>query len=187
MRGLSGRERFLVIIAGVAVVVFALAFGVILPMAGRARTLADEEAALRRAIAEAAEMYESAPVMRAEVEEMRATAARLMYPRENVEVAVVREIDGLASELGLRLANVRPPGEPASIADCTKYTMTFKADATFAKAVRLLYELERPERRLWVEEIDIGRSREAGVELQVSVQVAAYIPAEEDEDDDVEA
>lgn len=187
MRRLSTRERFLVTFGGVALVGFALVFALILPMADRARSLARDEAALRDAIAEAAKMYEAAPAIRADVESLRAQVARLMFPRENVKVEVVREIDRLASELDLRVTNVRPPGEPESVADCVRYTMSFKAESTFAKSVRLLYELEHPERRLWVEEVDIGRGREAGVELQIDVQVAAYVPTKAGEEDDVEA
>jgi len=187
VRRLSRRERFLVMVAGVAVVGFALVFAVILPMADRARSLARDEAVLRDAIAEATKMYEAAPAIRADVEGLRAEVARLMFPRENVKVEVVREIDRLASKLGLRVTNVRPPGEPESVADCVRYTMSFKADSTFAKSVQLLYELEQPECRLWVEEVDIGRGREAGVELQINVQVAVYVPAKAGEEEDVEA
>jgi hypothetical protein len=174
-----------VTLAGVALIGFALVLAVILPMTDRARSLARDEAALREAIAEATAMYEATPAIRAEVEGLRAEVARLMYPRKDVKVEVVREIDRLASEWGLRVTNVRPPGDPGAVADCLKYTMSFKANSTFAKSVRLLYELEQPERRLWVEEVDIGPSREAGVELQIDVQAAAYVPTKAGERDDV--
>lgn len=187
MRRLSTRERLLVTLAGIALVVFALAFAVIRPMADRAGGLARDEAALRNAIAEATEMYEAAPAIRAEAEDLRAQVARLMFPRENVKVEVVREIDRLAADLGIRIANVKPPGEPESLADCLKYTASFTVTSTFAESVRLLYELEQPGRRLWVEKVDIGGGREAGGELQINVQVTAYVPAKAGEEDDVRA
>ncbi|UCC69413.1 MAG: type II secretion system protein M [Armatimonadota bacterium] len=187
MRRLSTRERLLVTLAGVALVVFALAFAVILPMADRVSGLARDETALRKAIAEAAKMYEAAPAIRAETEDLRAEVSRLMFPRENVKVQVVHEIDRLTSDLGIRLANVKPPGEPESLADCLKYTTSFTVTSTFAESVRLLYELEQPGCRLWVEKVDIERGRGAGAELQINVQVAAYVAAKAGEEDDVRA
>ncbi|MCJ7822694.1 MAG: type II secretion system protein M, partial [Armatimonadetes bacterium] len=80
MRRLSPRERFLIAIAGAALLVFVLVFGLILPMVGRGAQLARDESEYREIIAEAASMYEAVPATEADVAELRSEAARLMFP-----------------------------------------------------------------------------------------------------------
>jgi hypothetical protein len=187
VRRLSPRERFLIAVAAAALIGFGLVFGLILPMAGRAATLARDEAEYREIIAEAASMYAAVPAIEAEVGDLRSEAARLMFPREEAKVAIVHEIDELAAEVGIRLIRVMPPGDPEPAAGCLKYSASFRADSSFAEAIDLLYKLERPDRRLWVEGVEIISARGAGDELQVNVQLAVYVPIEAGEEDDAEA
>jgi len=187
VRRLSRRERFLIAVTAVAVIGFALVFGLILPMVARAAQLARDEAEYRDVIAEAASLYEAAPAIEAEVADLRSEAARLMFPREEAKIAVVHQIDELAAEVGLRLIRVVPPGDPEPAAGCLKYSASFRADSTFAEAVDLLYRLEQPDRRLWVEGVEITSGRGAGDELQINVQLAVYVPVEAGEEDDAEA
>jgi nucleotide-binding universal stress UspA family protein len=187
VRRLSARERFLIIVAGAALIGFVLAFGVIVPMARRAAELARNEAEYREVIAEADSMYRAVPTIEAEVADLRSETAQLMFPREEAKIAIVHEIDKLAAEAGVRLTRVTPPGDPEPAAGCLKYSASFRADSSFAEAIDLLYKLERPDRRLWVEGVEIISARGAGDELQVNVQLAVYVPIEAGEEDDAEA
>jgi len=187
VRRLSPRERFLVILAGAVLIGFVLGFGLVVPMAGRAAKLARQEADYRSVIAEAARMYEAVPTVEAEVADLRAETARLMFTQEDAKVAVVHEIDKLASEVGVRLTRVMPPGDPESTAGCLKYSASFQGESTFGEAIRLLYELERPERRISVEQVEIASGAAGGDELEISVQIALYVPGEAGEEDDAEA
>ncbi len=187
MRRLSSRERFLIAIASAALVVSVLVFGLILPMARRAAQLARDEAEYREVVAEAASMYEAVPAIEAEVADLRSEAARLMFPREEAKIAIVHEIDDLAAEVGIRLIQVVPPGDPEPAAGCLKYSASFRADSTFAQAIDLLYRLEQPDRRLWVEGVEITSARGAGEGLQINVQLAVYVPVEAGEEDDAKA
>ncbi len=186
MRSLSARERFLVVVAVVALVASALVFGVVLPMAGRAAMRAGEEATLRETIEQAAEMYKAAPGIQDEVEELRRRAAQFVFPHGDVKVDMVHEIDELTSELSIPVTHVTPPGEPELVGGCLKYTAQFKADATFRQAVRLLYELESADHRLSVEGVEMTSGRGAGVELHIIIQLAAYVVAKGDEEEDVQ-
>ena len=187
MRRLSARERVLIIIAGAALIGFVLAFGVIVPMGRRAAELARNEAGYREVIAEADSMYKAVPTVEAEIADLRSETARLMFAQQEAKSAVVHEIDKLAAEAGIRLTRITPPGDPEPTAGCLKYSASFTADASFAEAIDLLYKLERPDRRLWVEGVEIISARGAGNELQVKVQLAVYVPIEAGEEDDAEA
>jgi hypothetical protein len=187
VRRLSPRERFLIAIAGAALLVVVLVFGVVLPMVGRGAKLARDEAEYRAIVAEAASMYEAVPAVEAEVAELRSEAARLMFPREEAKIAVVHEIDELAAEVGIHLTRVVPPGDPEPAAGCLKYSASFRAESTFSQAIDLLYRLEQPDRRLWVEGVEISAGRGSGAELQINVQLAVYVPVEAGEEDDAEA
>jgi hypothetical protein len=59
-----------------------------------------------------------------------------------------------------------------------KYPATFQVEAGFSDLVRLMFELEQPERRLWVEGVEISADRQVGGRLQATFYVAAYAEAE---------
>ena len=103
--------------------------------------------------------------------------------RQVARQAVMRDISQLSSDLGLRLTSIRPD-EPESIQNSVRYPLTFRVEADFAHIVRLLYELEQPPHRLWVEGIEIGPGPRGQAEPSALVHVATYTvrPASEGSD-----
>jgi Tfp pilus assembly protein PilO len=87
--------------------------------------------------------------------------------------AVMREVSQLSRDLGLRLTSIKP-GEPESVQDCIRYPLTFRVEADLAHIVRLLYEVEQPEHRLWVEGLEIGPGPRGGSDLAATVHTATY-------------
>jgi hypothetical protein len=171
-------------VAALALVAFVLVFGVALPMADRAASLAVKQSKLRAQIAEAAKLFGRTPAMEQEIETLRADSAKLVVAHGDPKVAVVHEIDQLASDLNLRVTSMKPPGDAEPVGGLLRYPASFKVESDFSHVVRLLYELERPERRLWVETVEITTSgRAAGDELQVSISVAVYVPGTGGEQD----
>jgi hypothetical protein len=177
MRG-PWRERVLVIAAAAVLVVFVLVFAVALPMVDRAGRLAADTKELTDRIAEASRMYEGLPAMREESVSLAAEVGDLTKSRADV----ARELDGLTSDLGIRLVSVRPE-DPEPVAGCLKHVTTFNVETDYAHMVRLLYELEQPEHRLWVEEVRISPPRRGADELQVLITVAAYVVGVTEESD----
>ena len=187
MRQLSQRERMLVLFAALALIGFILVFVIGLPMRNRSLRLARDVNNLRHEIAQAKSLYAQMPSIQAEIQDLRATASGLMFEKSNVKVDVVHEIDRLTSDLGMSVTGVTPPGDAEPVSGCLKYTASFSADSSFSEMVRLLYKLEQPSRRLWVEGIEITPGRGGGEALHVDVHVAVYVPAPESEEQDAEA
>ena len=187
MRQLSQRERMLVLFAALALIGFILVFVIGLPMRNRSLSLARDVDNLRHEIAQAKSLYAQMPEIQTEIQELRARAAGLMLEKSNVKVEVVHEIDRLTSDLGMSVTGVTPPGDAEPVSGCLKYTASFRADSSFSEIVRLLYKLEQPSRRLWVEGIEITPGRKGGEALHVDVHVAVYVPAPESEEQDAEA
>lgn len=181
MRRLSRRERGLIAAAVAALVIFVYAFGLLLPMRDRAQKLAQQEASLDRKIAEAERMYRGVPELVADIARLRRQVDRLMFQAEETPVAMVQELDGLASDLGMTVTSV-DPGDPEQVAGCVRYPMTLKVDSDFASLMRLLYALEQPEHRLWVEGVEITSARRGAGELGATFYVAAYAAGKESED-----
>ena len=174
MRSLTRREQSLVVVAAVALVAFLLAFGLILPTRNRAAKLARQEQALSMKISEAASMYLEALREAEEIAGLRAELRDLMFPHKDASIALVREIDRLTSELNVRVTGIRP-GEVEPVAGSLRCPMTFTVESNFADIVRLLYELERPQRRLWVEGVEMTSSPPQAGELQANIHVAVYV------------
>jgi len=172
------RERLLIVVAAAVLVGFVLVFAVALPMVDRAGKLATDTQELRDRIAEASRMYESLPAMREESASLGAELRGLTKP--TAEVA--RELDELTSDLGIRLTSVRPE-DPEPVAGCLKHVTTFNVETDYAHMIRLLYELEQPGHRLWVEEIRISPPRRGANELQLIITVAAYVVRASEESD----
>ncbi|MCJ7797041.1 MAG: type II secretion system protein M, partial [Thermoleophilia bacterium] len=93
---------------------------------------------------------------------------------------MVGEIEKLSKELGVTLTSIRP-GEVESADGSTRHPVTLKVEADLGKIVRLLYELEQPSRRLWVEGMEIASPRQTEGKLTGTVYVAAYSPLPESE------
>jgi len=172
------RERLLIIAAAAVLVGSVLVFAVALPMLDRAGKLAADTKELTDRIAEASRMYEGLPAMREESASLAAEVGDLTKSRADA----ARELDGLTSDLGIRLVSVRPE-DPEPVADCLKYVTTFNVETDYAHMIRLLYELEQPGHRLWVEEVMISPPRRGANELQVIITVAAYVVGASEESD----
>lgn len=172
----QGRERLLIVAAAVVLVGFVLVFVVALPMVDRSGKLATDTKELRDRIAEASRMYEGLPAMRDESASLAAEVGSLTKSKADV----ARELDELTSDLGIRLTSVRPE-DPEPMAGCLKHVTTFNVETDYAHMIRLLYELEQPGHRLWVEQVRISPPRRGAGELQVIITVAAYVvrPSEE--------
>ena len=180
MRPLSARERLLISVALVVVVAFLYGVGVALPVRRRGAKLAGEERSLSRKVALAAEMYLEAPTLVQETAALRGEFQQVIFPEQDVGVGAMRKLDQLASELQVRVASVRP-AEAEPLGSCLRYPMTVTVECDFPQLVRLLYELERPGRRLWVEGVEISRSRQEADKLQANVSLAVYAKTKEGE------
>ena len=176
MRQLSARERVLLAVGAVALVGFVYIFGLLLPVRDRAGKLAHTEALLCAKIEDAARIYQETAGIEADIAAVRAQTAELMFPAADVRVGVMREIDRLASELGLTVTSVRPE-EAEPVAGSLKHPTTFRVESDFGRLMRLLYELEQPTHRLWVAGLEISPGRKGSDQLQARFYVAAYTPA----------
>jgi hypothetical protein len=186
VRTLSPRERVLLVVGAIAAVGFVCIFGLILPMRDSAGKLAQTAASLRAKVKEANRMYSEVPKVVEEIATLRADTLGLMFDAADARVGVMREIDRLAAELDLTVASLRP-GEAEAVAGCVKYPTTFVVESDFSRLVRLLYELEQPDHRLWVEGVEITASRTGGGRLRATLHVAAYVAAPRSEEEHAEA
>ena len=173
MRRLSRRDRVLLAIWAAVVVVLALVIAVALPMRMRWKTLDGEVLSLQRTIAEAAAMYRQAPELTKEIKELGDTARALSRSGKEVGPTLIKEVDQLTKDLGIRLLSVRP-GEPQTLEQCRKHTAVFEVECDFAGVARMLYELEQPPHPLWVEGVEISSDRTAENEVRAKVSVAVY-------------
>lgn len=187
MRRLSARERVLVILGAVALVGFLVILGVVLPMANRASRLSHSERQLLDRIEVADRLSAKAPDLAKEIDALRANTAALLFARDNAKVALVHEIDQVASDVPVRVTSLRPPDEPESVAGLLKYAASFKVESDFSRLVSLLYSLEDEDRRLWVEGVEISATPGASDQLQTNVRVTVYVPAHGSEADNGEA
>jgi Tfp pilus assembly protein PilO len=174
MRGSRLRERTVLIAAGAALAGFLLVFFVVLPMRDTAKNLSGQIRTFSAAIDEANKMYRQMPAAEEEAKQMRAETAKLFMP-ENVEVtpSLVREIAQLNSDLGINLNSIRP-AEPEPVGNGVRYPVSFRIEADFPHIVRLLFELEQPPHRLWVEGIEITPGARGASGLSALVHVASY-------------
>lgn len=183
---LSRRELAIALVGLFVVVAFLLLFAVALPMRDRARKLADQARASRRQIDEAAQVEKRRPAVEREIASLQSKVDAVLRPGAEVTPALVRDIEKLCERMGVRMIRVRPE-EPAPAGGCMRYPVMFEVESTDDQAVRLLYELEQPQERLWVEGVEIGTARGAAGKLRTVVHVAAYGRAPESEGDDGKA
>lgn len=173
MKRLSRRDRVLLAIWAAVVVALAVVIGVALPIRSRWKKLDGEVLSLQRTVADAAAMYRQAPELTKEIQKLRDTAHALSRSGEQVGPLIIREVDRLTSDLGIRLLSVRP-GEPQTLEQCRKHTAVFEVECDFAGIARMLYELELPPHPLWVEGVEISSDRTAANEARAKVSVAVY-------------
>lgn len=186
MRQVSAQDRRLLLIGAAALLVFAYVFGVLLPLHAKARELASEQESLSGLIERAQMMYKAAQAAQAEIARLAGQTEELMFPEGDVRVSMVRQLESLAEETGLTITSVQPE-EPQSVDGSVKYRATFKVEASFSELIRLMFELEQPTRRLWVEGIEISADRQAGAQVQATFYIAAYGQAMGSEGADAQA
>lgn len=174
MSRLSPRERALLAAGAAALVLSALVFGLARPMLARSRQLAREAESLRAELEEAAAIREAAPEIEEELARLRAAAADIARPAGYVAPQLVRDIEALSARLGVSLTRVRP-GEPQPSAGCMKYPITFEFESSYDQMVRMLYELEQPAERLWVEGAEISSVRGTPGRLRTVIHAYAYV------------
>lgn len=186
MRQLSARERRLLLIAAAALVVFVYVAGVILPLGNRSKELSQELELLKGQAERAEMMYAAAETAASDIAALREQTEALMFVEGDVRVGMVRELESLARQAKLTITSIRPD-EPQSIDGAVKYPATVKAEAEFSELVHLMFDLEQPSRRLWVEGVDISAPRRGEAKLQATFYVVAYAKPQESEEKDVEA
>jgi Tfp pilus assembly protein PilO len=175
------------LIAGaVALVLFAYAFGLLLPARRTAAQLEAEEQGLRDRLALAESLYDEAGAATTEILALRERVDGLILPEADAIVASVRALERIADETGAIITRIRP-GDPSVGEQTIRYPATVDVQATFSELVELLCELERPETRLWVEGVEIASGRQSGDDLRATVHVAAYRQAEEGENEDAQS
>jgi len=180
MRQLAPREKALVAFAVTALVIFAYVFGLLLP---ERRALGDArrwQGQLKDQLAQAELMYREAAAAQQQVAALGAQSQSIMFGSSDVQSGMVTEIEKVSKELGVAVTSIRP-GDPDSADGSTKHPAVFKVETDLGNIVRLLYELEQPGRRLWVEGVEITSARKTGGALAATIYVAVYSPSHESE------
>jgi len=173
VKRLSRRDRVLLATWAAVVVILAVVVALVLPVRRQWRKVSSEVLGLQRAIAEAATMYRQAPQLTKEIANLRATAHALSRSDSEVGSAIIKQVDQLSKDLGVRLLSIRP-GEPQVVESCRKHTVVFEVECDFSRIARMLYQLEQAPPQLWVEGVEISSERMAGEEVRAKLTVAAY-------------
>jgi Tfp pilus assembly protein PilO len=184
MKLMGTRDRWLFVLLIAAAIVLIYVVFLIMPLQARAGRLTQEVDTLTTKIQEVASMYAEMPSMIEEVRGARARAAEQLFSEPDVPMAVMRQLDALASDLGLVVASITPQ-EPELVDGIMRYPTLFKVETDFAHLVQLLYEIEQPKQRLWVEAVRISTER-GGAKLQAEIRTSAFAPAPESEEIDAE-
>jgi Tfp pilus assembly protein PilO len=151
----------------------ALVFAVIMPMARAATTASAEAAGLRGKLASAEAVYRQGPSVRQEIAKLTTVAKELSRPDRDVGPDMIRQIDQLTKDLGLRLLNVRP-GQPERVGQCGKYTASFEVESDLERIARMLWELEQGPSPLWVEGVEVNAQSGGASGLRATIGVAVY-------------
>ena len=180
MRQVAGREKTLILIGVIALVLFAYVFGILLPMNRTAADLTRDRIAFEGQIERADSMYSSAQRAEGDIAKLREETAALMLPEPEVSVEMVRRLERLARGTKLTITSIRPE-DIETVDGVLKYPATFKVEAEFADLIDLMYKLEQPDTRLWLEGVEIQAPRREGESLQATFYVAAYgsVPGEQ--------
>ncbi len=186
MRPLTPREKLLIAITASVLIIVVYLFALLLPVREQARELARQEASLQEKIKAAEQMYREAEAANGEIMALRAELANILFSKPDARVGMVRAVEQLATEMKLTITSIRP-GEAEAVEGAIRYPLTLKLEADFGKAARLLYELEQPSRRLWVEGVEITSARQTDQTLQITIYIEAYERAKESEAEHVEA
>ena len=186
MKTITTREKNLLLVGALVLILFVYAFVLLFPAQRALGDLAAEKVRLESQLEHANTLYRRAEGATSEIAALRQHMGEFLFPDPETTVASVRALEKLAGETGAVITRIRP--EDPSVADgLIRYPATVRVEATFSELVRLLYELEQPDTRLWVEGTEIAAGRQSGDDLQATIYVATYRQAEEGESDDVES
>lgn len=174
MKRLPSQDRAVVAVGLVAVAAVVALLGLVLPLRNKAGQLERESRALQAKIDDAVTMYRRLPTEATRLAGLGKQIEDLCRSQPNPSPQVVREIEQLASDLGVQLVTVRP-SEPTTGEGYTKFATTFEVQASFANIVRLLYELETSPHSLWVDATEITSDQAGGADLRATVTVAVYV------------
>jgi len=173
MKQPAGSERTLVLMGAIALVLFGYVFGLLLPLNRQAGDLTRDRIAFEGQLERADNMYTSAQRAEEEIVKLKEQTAAMMFPQSDVGVEMVRRLERLARETQLTITSIRPEDSEA-IDGAIRYPATFKVEADFADLIDLMYKLEQPDTRLWLEGVEIQAPRRDEDKLQATFYVAAY-------------
>ncbi len=185
MKQLGPEHRRLLGIGAAALIAVLYVVGLLLPLNAKTRELSSEMESLKGAVERSQMMYHAAQAAESDVAALQEDMRALMFPDGDVRVSMVRELERLAAETGLTITSIRPE-QPERAGGAMKYPATFRVEAAFSDLVLLMFELEQPARRFWVEGVEISADRKGQAKLQATFYVAAYAQFEEDEAEDAE-
>ncbi len=180
MRQLSPREKVIAAIGLAVAVIFGYLFILLLPARRASADMASQQAQLQDQLERANQMYKSALSAADEIAKLKKQSQDLMFPAADVQSGMVSEIEKLSKELMVSVTSIRP-GDPEKTDGAMRYPSVIKFEADLGKIVRVLYELEQPNHRLWVEGVEITSARQAGGILSATIYVASYAPSRESE------
>ena len=161
MRQLAPQQRRLLAIGAAAIVVLLYFVTLLMPLTAVRRELSLQRDSLNGAIERSQMMSHAAQAARDDVAELLKDIDTLMFTDGDVRVNMVRQLERVAADTGLTITSIRPD-EPEMTDAAVKYPATFQVEAGFSDLVLLMFELEQPERRLWVEGVEISADRQAG-------------------------
>lgn len=184
MRRLSPRERASVAVVGAALVLALAVLLVAVPMRERTRELRVRKQELSERLDEAQRLRRELPGLKGEIAKLHGKTKELFRPDpKTVAPEVMREVARLSSDLGLRLASVQTR-EPEPLGPCVRHPFGMRVEAPFAPIVRLLYELEQRQGRLWVEGVEISPGPRGGNTLYGYFHLATYTVRPKGEDEE---
>lgn len=183
MRGLSAREKSVLAGGVIVAVLFGYLLVLLLPTQRAAATTERARNRLQEQLAESERMYREAVAAKAELPALHAQLGAVYFPSPELQSGAIREIEQLTKELNITLTSIRP-GEVETKDGSTKQPLAIKVESDLGRIAQLLYDLEKPERRLWVEGIEITSAKQTGDTLAVTVYLAVFSPARESGADD---
>jgi Tfp pilus assembly protein PilO len=132
-------------------------------------------------LTEAEQMYRESLAAKTELAELRKQATSAYLTAPDIQASAIKEIERLTRELNITLVSIRP-GEMETKDGSSKHPIEIKLESDLGRIVQFLYDLEKPERRLWVEGVEITSAKQTGDTLSATVYLAVYEPAPEGDD-----
>ena len=132
MRAFTAREKTLIALAAVALVLLAYGFGLLRPARRTLGELRRQEADLTDRLDRAERMYREAGAAQQQIADLKAKSQAIMFQSSDVQSGMVTEIEKLSKELGVPVASIRP-GETESANGSMRHPAVFKIEADLGK------------------------------------------------------